>query len=237
MDTNKDTREIEIKLSVGRMYLERLVFGFKSSGQEVIRDEYYDSSSFWLTKKDVWLRKRTNSDGAKFEMKVGSASNKKSSDVTDYEEVRDLGRIAEFLGIPVSRLSDDGLRENGYLPFCSCITSRSKWKNGIFTIDIDDASFVGYPNFSFPVVEIEVESDDPKAAGKLVKDLLFERGVTFKLLQFGKICEFLKLHKPNHFQALLEVGVIKTGDPQSDEIFNLMRKEEEEPGEHGMFIT
>jgi hypothetical protein len=236
VSTKKDLREIEIKLSVGPLDLDKLVFGFESLGLQMIRDEYYDSSSFWLTKKDVWLRKRTDSDGVRFEMKMGSAYNKTSSDVTDHEEVLDPNRIAKFLGIPVSRLSDDGLRENGYVSFCSCLTSRSRWKNGVFTIDIDEAVFEGYPNFSFPVVEIEVESDDPKIAGKLVKDLLFERGVNFKLLSLGKIHEFLRLHRPEHFRVLLEVGVVKTGDSQLDDLFILMRKEQEELGFHGNFI-
>jgi uncharacterized protein YjbK len=229
-----NTREMEIKLSLNRVEIERLVRLFANLGNQTIRDIYFDSSDFRLTKKDIWLRYRTSSKGSGFEMKVGAPSNLTSLGMTDYEEVRDINRIALTLGISTEEVNEYGLQVAGYPIFCSCITSRSKWKNGVFTVDVDDSSFAGYPNFSFPVVELEVEAENLEKAEELARSLFSERRIDFRLLPFGKICEFLRVNKPNHFQVLVDVGVIKLSP--SEELKTLMEREELEPGEHGMII-
>lgn len=230
-----DTREIEIKLALSRMEIERLVRLFDNQGNQTIRDEYFDSSDFHLTRNNIWLRHRSDSKGACFEAKVGTRSNSSvSSGVTDYEEIRDINRIALLLQIPPDSVSPAGLKEAGYQVFCSCVTSRSKWKSGIFTLDIDDSSFVGYPEFSFPVAELEVAVDDPQKAEELARQLFKERAVEFRTLPFGKILEFLRVNRLGHFLALVEAKIINM---DQDEYLNLLIKNEaEEPGEHGMVL-
>ncbi len=195
--------EIEKKFIYNEENIKNLIKSASFLGEKVFTDIYYDTSDFSLTTKDIWLRERNG----KWELKV-SLSDAQSRLADHYREVENEKEIKEFLKISANQNLREGLKENNYFPFCACKTVRKKYKSEPFIIDIDAVEF---PEFSYGLVEIEMmvnnEAEMESATKKIMEFAAKHKLQTGQVR--GKIVEYLKRIKPEHYLALVNAGVVK----------------------------
>ena len=180
----------------------RLIEGADFIGKKVFTYIYYDTKDFSLTRNDNWLRQRAG----KFELKL-SLDKKAGGKANFYDEIEDENRIKEFLGISGGNM-EDVLLKKGYSKFCICKTTRKKYKNGIFEIDID---FVEYGDFNYQLAEIEImieNKTDMAGALENIIDFAKEKGLNTGYVR-GKVLVYLKEKSPQHFKALVKAGVAR----------------------------
>jgi len=183
----------------------RLIEGADFIGEKVFTDIYYDTKNFLLTINDKWLRQRTG----KWELKLPLGP-KAATRVGDlYEEIEDEEKIRKALNISGGNEMERGLQDCGYFKFCTCKTTRKKYKKNGFGIDID---FVDYnDDFIYEIAEIELMvQDKSEMPGAMKKIISFAKGngLTIEHVR-GKVVEYLKRKKPEHFQALVNAGMAR----------------------------
>ena len=128
--------EVEKKFILNEQNLKRIIKGTQFINEKIFTDIYYDTKKFYLTSNDKWLRSR---DG-KFELKM--PLNKKGERLVDqYDELEDEQKIREALNLPSNGNIADDLKKAKYSPFCTCKTTRKKYKKESFTIDLDIVDF------------------------------------------------------------------------------------------------
>lgn len=181
----------------------RLIKGTQFLNERVFTDVYYDTDSYSLTVKDIWLRSREGRFELKLPLLVGS-----NRLVDQYDELEDERKIKEALNLPFSGNLAGNLAKAGYSSFCTCKTTRRKYKNGLFTIDLD---IVDFQNFTYNIGEIELMINDKseiKIAIEKIMAFATEQKLTIAPVR-GKIIEYLKQAKPSHYQALVQAKVVK----------------------------
>jgi len=191
--------EIEKKFAITEEQRAALVARAELVSQKKIRDIYYDSADYVLTRKDWWLRER---DGA-FELKTVVVSADRSVD--RYEETVDEPGIRQRLGLSgVSDLKTD-LASAGIVPFVDLVTTRTKYKSGDFLIDMDEL------DYGYALIEIELmvtNEDLVAAAAERIRAFATEVGLDQSPVR-GKVVEYLRRHRPEHYHALQDAGVLK----------------------------
>lgn len=197
--------EVEKKFWLNKELEKKLVDGAEFIGEKVFTDIYYDTKDYSLTADDKWLRSR---DG-RWEMKLpfNKIAEERQGDL--YDEIEDEDKIREIFGVPKDIEMEEGLGNNGYSKFCTCKTTRKKYKKQGFGIDID---FVEYgEDFIYELAEIELMVQDKsemlEALGKVI-NFAKENGLEICYVR-GKIIEYLRRKKPEHFDALVKSGVIR----------------------------
>jgi len=169
-------------------------------------DVYYDTASYLLTTRDLWLRERDR----RFELKLPlHGKDRTDFSATRYREIDDETGIRQELEIPMRGEFLDDLEEEGYQPFCYITTVRRKYRKNGFTIDCDTVT--SDDDFSYRVGEVEMIVEDESQMGEAqtqIEKFLTDHGIELKLVR-GKILEYLKQKRPEHFQALVEAGGIK----------------------------
>lgn len=185
--------EVEKKFIPEEGDIERITKDAEFIGETVNDDTYYDKH-FYLTKKDIYIRKR---NGA-FEMKIGIRRKGFDEIISTYREIDDEDTIREELSITKRGSLEEDLETNGYSPFGGWKTARRKYKKGEFTIDIDSV------DYGYEVIEIEllVESiaDIDKATNKIL-DFAKESGLT-KSAKTGKVSGFLRRNYPEKYKEI-----------------------------------
>ncbi len=195
--------EVEKKFLLNEDDITRLTNGAEFLKERVFTDTYYDTPSFSLTTKDIWLRARDN----RFELKL--PLHKGVDRLADqYEELEDEEKIRTALGLAKQGSFSDDLKENNYTPFCSLTTTRKKFKKDDFNIDLDTVT--GF-NFDYKIGEIELMVNNASEIDTTINKIIaFAKEKNLKTTTVrGKVLEFLKQKSPNHYQALLKAGVIK----------------------------
>lgn len=195
--------EVEKKFILSRQDEERLTKDSQFINERVFTDIYYDTENFSLTSKDKWLRFR---DG-KFELKL-PLHNGSDRLADQYEELEDEHKIREILNLSSNENFADDLAMDGYLPFCACKTTRKKYKRGLFIIDIDSVDF---QNFTYSIGEIELmvnEKSQIESAIEKIMAFVKKQNLTIAPVR-GKVIEYLKRIKPNHYQTLVQAGVVE----------------------------
>ena len=102
----------------------------------------------------------------------------------------------------------DILLKNGYLPFYICKTTRKKYKKELFIIDLD---VVNFQNFTYNIGEIELmvnEKSEIKSAIGKIMSFAREQGLMIAPVR-GKVIEYLKRMRPEHYNALIRSGMVK----------------------------
>jgi len=185
--------EIEKKFIPEKGDIERVTEGAEFISETINDDTYYDKD-FYLTKKDVYVRKR---NGA-FEMKVGIRRRGFEGIISTYEEVNNENAIREKLGITKKGTLEEDLEASGYSPFGAWKTTRRKYRKGDFTIDVDSV------DYGYEVVEIELLVgnllDMDRATNKIL-DFAKESNLT-KSAKTGKVSEFLKRNYPEEYKEI-----------------------------------
>ena len=167
-------------------------------------DTYFDTKDYKLTTKDWWMRIRNNT----YELKISQKGNL-TAKTNIYEEITDQEQIRKLLEIPKGNNLEQDLIDNGYIPFITCITTRRKYKNGDFIIDLDHVDFDS--DFTYNLAEIELTVNDPdqvqEASDKIIA-FAEKHGLQTEKIR-GKVIEYLHDKRPKHYQALVAAGVVE----------------------------
>lgn len=194
--------EVEKKFTLSSEDIERITEGAEFLGEKSFTDTYFDTSGYLLTKSDKWLRLRGNRFELKLPMNAGKGSSQRQLD--QYEELDTDEAIYKALDIkPTATLQKD-LEINGYKSFSTFTTTRKKYKNGDFVIDLDVIDF----GYSIGEIELMVESQSEMEEA-LNKILVFakEQGLSVAPVR-GKVIEYIRRNNPEHLKTLEEAGVL-----------------------------
>lgn len=196
--------EIEKKFNLTKEQEENLKKDAAFISKKEMVDSYFDNEKFDLTKNDVWLRERNG----QFELKVCQDKNiERKAD--QYDELEDEDKIREFLKIKKQGSFIEDIKKAGYLPFCELKTIRSKYKSDSLMIDIDEVRSDGY---FYALVEIEMmvenQSQTKDAADKIV-EFAKSKGLETGVYTRGKVLEYIRQKRPEHFKVLVEAKVVK----------------------------
>ena len=189
---NKEkTYEVEQKFGIGDIekLKERLTHaGFAESSCKEMVDWYFDvpTSSFPLLRQDCWLRYRSVSSTAQWELKRGRPKSETQSKATVYEEIEGneaLWQSKELIAAFVNANGQSTQQENthqkydnndddvdeeeipqppveidGLTPFARIATQRSTWRSETtdWVVDLDVTT-----NFEHAVGEVETVVSDP----------------------------------------------------------------------------
>jgi len=195
--------EVEKKFILNEQDKERLTKDAQFLNERVFTDIYYDTEVFSLTANDKWLRSR----GGRFELKL--PLHEGADRLADqYDELEDEQKIREALNLLANGNLADNLAKAGYSPFCTCKTTRRKYKKEPFIIDLD---IVDFQDFTYNIGEIELmvkEKSEIESAIDKIMDFAKSQNLTIAPVR-GKVIEYLKRTKPNHYQALVRAKVVK----------------------------
>ena len=196
--------EVEQKFILSDKDLERLTAGADFLSEKTFTDIYYDTAQYTLTKNDIWLRARAG----KYELKIPMREMADSL-AQQYNEIEGEEKIRELFAITPRVDFAADILEFGYRPFCALRTTRKKYKKDGFVIDLD---LVECADFVYNIGEIELmvneKAEIPKAIEKIEA---FAKKNKLKITYVrGKVLEYLKRKKPEHYQALVEAGVVKS---------------------------
>lgn len=195
--------EVEKKFILTDEEEKRLLDGAEFLNEYTFTDTYYDTAEYALTSKDIWLRER---DG-KWELKI--PLHKGAERLGDqYQELTDEDEIRNYLKIPPKKTLAEDLEEAGFRPFCKFKTVRRKYKEAPFVIDLDTVDF---GDFAYALGEIELlieDGDDMNGAMEKIMEFGKKNGLKITHVR-GKVIEYLKRVKPEHYQALVKANVVK----------------------------
>lgn len=177
---------------------------WSSSRREEFVDKYYDTPSFDLTGKNWWLRSRAG----RWELKIGRFIPKRAT--TMYEELTSEKGVANRLDFTLNGRSLAGvLTESGYAPFAELETERELYENrNGFIISVDTVTAEGN-TFNYKIVEIELQvpEEERDSAAEQIHIFSQSLGLDDRPVR-GKLIEYLRLYRPDHFKFLLDQGVI-----------------------------
>ena len=195
--------EVEKKFILNEQNKEQIIKNAQFLNEKIFTDTYYDTKNFSLTSNDLWLRCRDN----KFELKI--PLNKKGERLVDqYEELEDEQKIKQALNLPSNENLTDSLTKAEYFPFCTCKTTRKKYKKDIFIIDLDLVDFI---DFTYNIGEIELMVNNKSEIENAIEKIMTfakEQNLIIAPVR-GKVMEYLKKTKPNHYQALIKANIVK----------------------------
>ncbi|MFA6105573.1 MAG: CYTH domain-containing protein [Patescibacteria group bacterium] len=194
--------EVEKKFIIDESDIALLAEGAEFVGKKTFTDVYYDTTDYLLTARDHWLRFR---DGRP-ELKV-PMSEVITRSAEQYEEMEDESQIRKLLNLPEEGRFEQVLNENGFAKFCVCTTTRQKYTKDGFIIDLDE---VRYPEFVYKVGEIELlvkDKTEMEEASQKIIAFAKANGIKFAPVR-GKVIEYLKRIRPEHYRAMVEAKVI-----------------------------
>jgi len=195
--------EVEKKFILSEQEKERLIKDAEFLSERVFTDIYYDTEKFLLTSQDKWLRSREG----KFELKLPLHKGRERL-ADQYDEIEDEQKIKQVLNLSPNKNLADNLIKAGYSPFCTCKTTRRKYKKELFIIDLD---IVDFQDFTYNIGEIELMVNDKSEVGGAIKKIMnFAKAHNLTVAPVrGKIIEYLKRVKQNHYQTLVKKNVVK----------------------------
>lgn len=190
--------EVEKKFLLQPADIERLTAGAEFLKTITFTDVYYDTADYALTRKDTWLRRRD----ARWELKI-PLSDAATRAADQYRELETEEEIGDYLWLSLSGSFPEQLKNAGYEPFAKIITTRRKYRNGEFMIDIDSV------DYGYDIAEIELmvnaESEMETAAQKI---LAFAKSFDIVPAKVrGKVLEYLRRNNTIHFDVLVKAGV------------------------------
>lgn len=199
--------EVEKKFLLTPEQESRLIEGAELIGEKTIVDVYYDTADYDVTLANMWLRRR----GEEFELKVPLRVSDDRT-VDQFRELTDRTEICQALGLPADGTAvADVLKNAHHEPFMSPRTTRRTYRKAAgFTIDLDTVTYEG-SNFRYTIAEIEKlvedEADMPAAIEQIIA-FARQHDLTTDQFILGKVGAFLKNERPEHYQALVAVGIL-----------------------------
>jgi len=196
--------EVEKKFILTPDQEKALIKGAEFLGEKKFTDIYYDDLNYILTGQDLWLRSR---DG-KFELKIPMNKKLKERVSDQYKELETDAEILQYFEPGSKSTLAEFMAKNEFNPFCKIVTTRRKYKKDGFGIDLD------ITDFGFTVAEIELMAKTAADMEKTTNKILTfakKHKIEAAGAPWGKVIEFLRLNKPEHFQKLIVLGIIKQG--------------------------
>jgi adenylate cyclase class IV len=190
--------EVEQKFLLNPEQEAKLLEGATLDYEKVNVDIFFDDDYYSLGKQDVWLRNRNG----RWELKIGHKLSPGSLSRT-YEELEEDGLIATWLGLPGEDLTQEILNA-GYKQFAKIEKARRSYLREGFRLDLDKC------DFGYDVAEIELlidSIDGQQEANDKIAAFAKSIGLDNTPLR-GKPVEYLYRFLPDHYQALLEAGVL-----------------------------
>jgi adenylate cyclase class IV len=131
--------------------------------------------------------------------------------VDQYRELTDRTEICQALGLPADGTAvADVLKNAHHEPFMSPRTTRRTYRKAGFTIDLDTVTYEG-SDFRYTIAEIEKlvedEADMPTAIEQIIA-FARQHDLTTDQFILGKVGAYLKNERPDHYQALVAVGIL-----------------------------
>lgn len=193
--------EVEKKFNLSGEEISRLTQDAEYLGERVYTDTYIDTPDYFLTRNDIWLRSRDGKFELKLPMKGSEASNGR---LDQFREIDTEREIMELMQLNPCGTLQETLEANGYVPFAIINTVRKKYQKGDFIIDLDGT------DFGYNIGEIERMVDDPSQMEDAVQQILdFSQVHSLTIAPVrGKVIEYVRRNNPDHYNALLEAGVI-----------------------------
>jgi len=186
--------EVEKKFVLKIDDLINLTAGAKLVSEKIFTDVYYDSSDYYLTKNNIWLRSRAGN----FELKFPVFSLTKNKSVDYYEEIINEKDISQKLNIKFKDNLKISLELVGYQPFAIITSKRKKYQKEEFTIDIDKMDF----GYNLAEIELIVENQEKtKVASQKIINFAKSHGLETTSVR-GKVIEYIKRNSPEHFKIL-----------------------------------
>jgi len=196
--------EVEKKFTLSKEQENNLKENLTFISKKQIIDSYYDNKNCDLTRNCDWLRER---DG-RFELKVCKDKNVDRK-ADQFEEITNEAEIRDYLKLKEENSFTNDLEKAGYLPFCKLKTVRSKFKNPPFILDIDE---VTSDDFFYGLAEIELMVEDESEIGEAIGKIMNfakSQGLKTGIYTRGKVIEYIRLKRPEHFKILVESKVVK----------------------------
>lgn len=196
--------EVEKKFHLSDQDKARLLQGAQFIDEETLTDKYYDTADYALTTNDQWLRARNG----KFELKI--SLNKDIAWAADqYDELEDEQEIRKAINLPAKKSFLEDLPASGYSVFCTCTTTRTKYKKGDFTIDLDEVSYQG--DFTYSLAEVELMVNEPSEMESAAERIIeFAKQHQIKIEPVGgKVHFYIKNRMPEHFKKLVELKILR----------------------------
>jgi len=199
--------EVEKKFLLTPEQKSRLIENAELVGEKNIVDVYYDTADYDVTLANMWLRRR----GEEFELKMPTLYQSNDRTVDQFLELTDRTEICQALGLPADgTVVADVLKNARYEPFMSPRTTRRTYRKGGFTIDLDTVTYEG-SDFRYTIAEIEKlvegEADMPAAVEQIIA-FARQHDLTTDQFILGKVGAFLKSERPDHYRALVAVGIL-----------------------------
>ena len=182
-------------------------------GEKKFTDQYWDSSSCALTRKDVWLRRRVGAESNQWELKVPIENGKRSGgERTTFREVEGASAVNEALGALLPDWDDEKcgdleerLRAAQLAPFAEFGTVRTKYTLQGCSIDADVASY------GHSVIEIEIMCASPAEVPAAEREI--ERVAALIDAQplggsGGKLETYIRQFCPGVLAHLVDAGVL-----------------------------
>ena len=191
-------------------------------------DKYFDTNSFSLTRKDCWLRRRD----AIWELKSSNtnidSANQALVGIDYYRESRDWSTISAITqmatGVNLKEPfpldpndAESWLQENGVFLFANVKTSRERHqvklsKGQQVRLDLDSVIFLSTERdvelSRYDIGEIElIDTGGNMSASEAIKEAFTELGIDSEPVR-GKLLELLFRHRPAHYEALRESGLL-----------------------------
>eukprot|EP00026_Physarum_polycephalum_P007241 Phypoly_transcript_07299.p1 GENE.Phypoly_transcript_07299~~Phypoly_transcript_07299.p1 ORF type:complete len:500 (+),score=89.48 Phypoly_transcript_07299:59-1501(+) len=204
--TQSNLIEIERKFKLRESDLQTIKRIARFGGEKTYHDEYFDSPTYELTKKDTWLRKRNGAWECK--VPIDNAGNQG----TDYYlELTNESDILQFMiqnkiisAIDSASPLEQQLTNHKIVPFASIRSTRSKYRTDTFNFDLDVTDF----GYSIGEIEIMVKqaSEIPNAQ-KQIDQFVSENALVVSGVQ-GKVLTYLSRFRKEHYAALVSSGLI-----------------------------
>lgn len=192
--------EVEKKFQLTPEQQTGLLEGATFLGSKTNEDAYFDTADFSLTRQDHWLR--TRSGRWELKRRVHELGHKLGG--TAYDEIENEPGIRTFLQLPeIGSLADD-LAAAGYKPFARIVKERRSYEKEGFHIDLDVCDF----DYDLAEIELMLDHEDQRQdALKHIEEFAARMGLDQTPVR-GKIIEYLYRFAPEHYQALVDAGVI-----------------------------
>lgn len=178
-----------------------LIEGAKFISEKKIIDVYYDTTDYFWTKQDTWLRNR---DG-RWELKYAQGSHGPSNPnfISEYRELETEEEIKKHLKLKGKKTFEKEIAIVGLQPMYQLVTLRKKYKKDIFEIVFDSTDF----DYEIAEIELMVDSHDQiKPAGEKIIQFAKAHGLKIEPLR-GKLIKYISLKNPEHFKLLETAGV------------------------------
>lgn len=196
--------EVEKKFLLSDEEEARLLAGASLLSEKQLADTYFDDAAWSVTKRGWWLRSR---NGA-FELKIPVSRNYGS--MNQYHELTDDAEIASRLGLPADLALADALAQAGIVPLVTCVSTRRTYEKAGFHLDLDVATYQG-DDLRLVISEIELMVNDESevaAASERIIAFAGQHKIAPRDNVRGKLIEYLYHRRPEHYDALVESGVL-----------------------------